>query len=402
MRVLIGTRNRGKLEEIKEILADFGIEGISPEEAGVQIEVEEGGESLEENALMKARAYSKASGLLTLSEDSGLFVKALSGRPGVFSSRYGRTDKERCERVLEELKGVPFEKRKAYFECVAVLSSPEGDVWVRRGRCDGYIDFEMKGDKGFGYDPIFFSPEAGKNFAELEREEKSKISHRGKAVREIAELIVRLELKRIEISKLKKIITLINENEAYLGEVDGKGVYKRLVEEVKRTKLSEIESGVIEEFLTKWGWLQRRGLDWEKITERIREIADELEEVRGKDIKEIEDLEKLRVYYERLREVAGDVGASKTLHLIAPGLFPPWDDAIKRAIKEEIKEKRRIAPPALYIEFMKFIRRLIEENEEVLKELCERYGKSEVKLIDEYLWWKISRRPLFDIAGGGI
>jgi XTP/dITP diphosphohydrolase len=184
VKLLIATHNPGKVKEYEELLAGLPLELTSPAEEALDIEVDETGGSFAENASLKATAYAKASGLLTLADDSGLEVDALSGEPGIRSARYagrGASDEERYRLLLEKLRGVPWEKRTARFRCVIAVATPEGQIHTAEGACEGIIAFEPKGEHGFGYDPVFYFQEYGKTMAELPLEIKNRISHRAKA-----------------------------------------------------------------------------------------------------------------------------------------------------------------------------------------------------------------------------
>jgi len=185
-RLLIATSNPGKLEEYRELLAELPLELTSLDQEGIELEVEETGESFEENAVLKARTYAQISGLPTLADDSGLEVMALHGEPGVHSSRYagpGASDADRYRLLLKRLEGVPWEKRQARFRCVIAIATPEGALRTVQGRVTGYIAFEPRGEHGFGYDPVFYLPRLGKTMAELPPEVKNRISHRADAAR---------------------------------------------------------------------------------------------------------------------------------------------------------------------------------------------------------------------------
>ena len=179
----MGTRNRGKLGEYRLLLANSGFELVAPQELGLEADEAEGTTSLEENAVAKAKLYAEKSGLLTLAEDSGLFVDALGGAPGVLSARFGASDRERIDRLLGDLKGVPREKRGARFVCVIALAEPGKPLGVFRGEVAGEIADGPGGSSGFGYDPVFFLRGPGKTMAELSPQEKNRISHRGQAAR---------------------------------------------------------------------------------------------------------------------------------------------------------------------------------------------------------------------------
>lgn len=185
MRYILASNNKGKLKEMKAILADFGAEVVSQGEAGPPLEAEETGTTFEENALIKARAACKALSEPAIADDSGLAVEALGGAPGVYSARYGgdccRNDAERVQLLLKNLES--FEGRRAKFvSCIACVF-PNGDIITARGECEGEITYEPRGKGGFGYDPVFEIPGTGKTMAELSPEEKNAISHRGKALR---------------------------------------------------------------------------------------------------------------------------------------------------------------------------------------------------------------------------
>ena len=184
-KFIVATKNKGKMKEIKEILKDFPFEVVSMEEAGINEDIEETGSTFEENALKKATEIMKLSGEVTLADDSGLEVDYLNGAPGIFSARYageGASDADRNNKLLAELKDVPFEKRTARFVCVIAAVWPDGRKIVTRGECHGIIHFKPVGNNGFGYDPIFFIPEYNRTMAELNSELKNKISHRAKAM----------------------------------------------------------------------------------------------------------------------------------------------------------------------------------------------------------------------------
>ena len=185
-KLLIATTNRGKLKEYREMLVGLPFEVMSLEDAGITLDVEETGETFEENAILKAKTYAAMSGMLTLADDSGLEVDALGGEPGVRSARYageGATSRQRNELLLRNLAAADDGGRGARFRCVIAVASPSGD-WVRtvEGACEGTIAHEMKGETGFGYDPLFIVPEYGAHMAELSMEQKNRISHRGRAV----------------------------------------------------------------------------------------------------------------------------------------------------------------------------------------------------------------------------
>ena len=193
-KLLLATNNRGKARELKELLRELPMELVLPGELGITAEVDETGSSLEENARLKATVLAKESRLLALADDSGLEVDALGGEPGPLSARYageGASDKERVEFLLAKLKGVPREKRTARFRCVIAIATPEGKVELCYGECQGLITFGPRGEKGFGYDPVFYFPGLEKTMAELPLDVKNKVSHRGVAAREAVEFLRR-------------------------------------------------------------------------------------------------------------------------------------------------------------------------------------------------------------------
>lgn len=192
MEIVIATKNTGKIREIREALEVAGLRLHTFEEFDGWPEPEETGETLEENALIKAYAMRDAIGLPALSDDSGLLVDALGGRPGVHSSRYAgpEGDAERnMDRLLSELGGVPPARRNARFECVMTLALADGTVHVARGECEGTILTARRGTGGFGYDPVFMPEGFDRSMAELTLEEKNAISHRGKALRAMKAII---------------------------------------------------------------------------------------------------------------------------------------------------------------------------------------------------------------------
>ena len=187
-RFVLATHNPGKLAEMKAILSELGVEVISPAEAGVEVDVEETGTTFAENAMLKAKAVCAAAGRPAIADDSGLCVDALNGGPGVYSARYGGEgldDRRRCRLLLNNLRGQT--SRAAHFTCAVACAFPNGDTLTAEGRCDGAIAFAPMGEGGFGYDPVFLIPEKGKTFGQLSPEEKSAISHRGRALAAFAE-----------------------------------------------------------------------------------------------------------------------------------------------------------------------------------------------------------------------
>jgi XTP/dITP diphosphohydrolase len=190
-RLVLATNNRGKLREFQRLLAGSGFELVTPADLGVDWDVEETGASFQENARLKAVDAAHATGLPAFADDSGLEVDHLDGRPGIFSARYAggdRTDgslneREQCEMILREMQGVPDQQRSARFRCVIAIATPAGDVRTVDGVFEGRIAHDIRGEGGFGYDPIFLVPERGVTSAELPPDEKNALSHRGQAAR---------------------------------------------------------------------------------------------------------------------------------------------------------------------------------------------------------------------------
>jgi XTP/dITP diphosphohydrolase len=183
MRLLVATNNPGKVREYDDLLDGLGLDLCGLADIGLS-KVEETGQTFAENALIKAQAFSQACHLLTLADDSGLEVEALSGAPGVYSARYagkGASDADRYRKLLAALDGVPWEKRAARFQCVIALAWPDGRIETFEGQCDGVIAFEPRGTNGFGFDPVFYMPEFGCTMAELSTEVKNRVSHRARA-----------------------------------------------------------------------------------------------------------------------------------------------------------------------------------------------------------------------------
>jgi XTP/dITP diphosphohydrolase len=192
MKLVLATTNRNKVLEIKDKFSGIGSLEIlslsSPEFSGAP-EIVEDGLTFEENALKKAMAIAAFTGLVSMADDSGLCVDALDGRPGIYSARYGgegATDRDRYLKLLDEMKGIG--KRSARFVCAIAIAFPGGESRVVTGECGGIIAREPAGEKGFGYDPVFFLPEYGKTMAELPLEEKNRISHRALALEKAARI----------------------------------------------------------------------------------------------------------------------------------------------------------------------------------------------------------------------
>jgi XTP/dITP diphosphohydrolase len=188
LTLVIATGNPGKTAEIRDLLRGFPINIKNLDDFGPIPPVVEDGDTFDENAYKKASFVSKILGLPALADDSGLVVEALGGAPGVYSARYAgenATDTQRHTKLLEEMKG--HTNRQAAFECVISLAVPTGAALTYEGSCEGLIAEKPSGDGGFGYDPVFYYPPLKKTFGELSREEKSRISHRGKALGELKE-----------------------------------------------------------------------------------------------------------------------------------------------------------------------------------------------------------------------
>jgi len=190
--LVLATRNRHKGEELAALLGDLGIGIRTLDEFPEVPDVIEDGETCEANAIKKARAVSKATGLMAVADDTGLEVDALGGRPGVYAARYAgeqATYEDNWRKLLQELSGVPRKHRTARFMTVAAMALPSGEVQVTTGQLEGVISEEPAGARGFGYDPVFFVPELGKTLAELSAEEKNRISHRAKAFAQVREIL---------------------------------------------------------------------------------------------------------------------------------------------------------------------------------------------------------------------
>ena len=194
-KLLLATGNRAKLYELRSLLQELPYKLVTPSEVGISTEVEETGSSLEENARLKASLSAARSGLMALADDSGLEVDALGGKPGVLSARYAgknASDTDLLNYLLSQLEEVPWEERQARFRCVIAIAMPDGQVKLISGECQGIITLEPKGERGFGYDPIFYLPQLGKTMAELPLAVKNRVSHRGKAAAKARRLLLNL------------------------------------------------------------------------------------------------------------------------------------------------------------------------------------------------------------------
>ena len=186
MKIIFATGNKAKLREVREIVADLGIEVVSMKDAGIAVEIIEDGKTFAENALIKARTVCAACGEVTMSDDSGLVIDALNGEPGILSARYMGEDTSyhvKNMNLVGRLEGVPEKDRTARFVCAIACVFPDGRELTCQETFEGIIGYEEKGENGFGYDPIFYLPEKGCYSAELAPEEKNAVSHRGKALR---------------------------------------------------------------------------------------------------------------------------------------------------------------------------------------------------------------------------
>lgn len=197
MKLLIATQNKGKVREYQQLLGDSEWQIIGLDAVGLAgMDVEETGSSFEENAIIKAKAYSQASGLLALADDSGLVVDALDGRPGIYSARYGgqKDDAARRRYLLNEMQPIPLEQRTAHFICVLAICDPHGgQIYTVEGRCDGHVLTEERdAGQGFGYDPLFQPVGYALTFGELSSDEKHRISHRGRAVAQLPAVLQRI------------------------------------------------------------------------------------------------------------------------------------------------------------------------------------------------------------------
>ncbi len=194
--LVLATRNRHKVEELVALLGGLGITIRSLDEFPGAPDVVEDGVTCEANAVKKARAIAEFTGLPAVADDTGLEVDALGGRPGVYAARYageGATYDDNCQKLLQELAGVPRERRTARFLTVAAIALPSDGVRVAQGTLDGVIAEEASGTLGFGYDPVFFVPELGKTLAQLSADQKNKISHRAKAFIQAKDLLQEME-----------------------------------------------------------------------------------------------------------------------------------------------------------------------------------------------------------------
>lgn len=197
--IIFATGNKNKMIEIRMILADLGCKILSQKEAGIQADVVEDGQTFEENALIKAttiadiaRKMPEYKNAVVLADDSGLEIDALNKEPGIYSARYMGEDTSydiKNQALIDRLEGVPDEKRTARFVCAIAAALPDGSTEVVRGTMEGRIGYEITGENGFGYDPIFYLPQFGCSSAELESEKKNELSHRGEGLRKMRKVL---------------------------------------------------------------------------------------------------------------------------------------------------------------------------------------------------------------------
>lgn len=193
MKIVLASNNAHKLSEMQAILSALGMEVVPQQALGLKLSPEENGSTFEENSFIKAKAVLDTCGLPAIADDSGLMVDALGGAPGIHSARFGgdacKTDRDRLEYLLAQMKDVPEEARGAKFVSVITLLTPGGGKIVARGECPGQLLFAPEGENGFGYDPIFYVPQCGCTFAQLKPEQKNKISHRARALQAFVEQV---------------------------------------------------------------------------------------------------------------------------------------------------------------------------------------------------------------------
>lgn len=192
-QIVFATGNKDKMREIREIMADVDVEVISMKEAGIIVDVVEDGETFEENSLIKAKAIAEHTDAIVLADDSGLEIDYLDKAPGVYSARFMGEDTSydiKNQALIDKLEGVPKEARTARFVCAIGAVLPNKETLVVRETMEGYIGYEIAGENGFGYDPIFYLDEFGCSSAALSREQKNEISHRGKALRAMKDILI--------------------------------------------------------------------------------------------------------------------------------------------------------------------------------------------------------------------
>ena len=192
MKIILATKNKGKIREFCEALSEIGWEGVPLSEVADVSEPEETGITFMENALQKAHAYAKAVGMPVLSDDSGIIADILGDEPGIYSARYAGVhgdDEANNQKLIERLRPYSGDDRRAHYVCAVALVFPDGKSVTAEGTCEGILRDFYAGSGGFGYDPLFYLPQFGKTMAEISLEEKNKISHRGNALRKLIEKI---------------------------------------------------------------------------------------------------------------------------------------------------------------------------------------------------------------------
>lgn len=192
VKIVFATGNQGKLREIQEIMADMDVEILSMKEAGISVDIVEDGTTFEENAMIKAKAIAKYTDAIVMADDSGLEIDYLNKEPGIYSARYLGEDTSydiKNQALLDRMEGVSQEKRTARFVCAIAAVFPDGDEQIVRETMEGFVGYNIAGENGFGYDPIFYLEEYGCTSAEISPEEKNRISHRGKALKAIKKLL---------------------------------------------------------------------------------------------------------------------------------------------------------------------------------------------------------------------
>jgi len=193
MQLVLATNNKDKIKEIRQALEELPVTIMTSDDFLDFPDPHETGATLAENAILKAREICEFTGLPALADDTGLEVDALNGAPGVYSSRYAGEDvtyRDNYEKLIREMRGVPREKRTARFRCVVAIAWSPDDIQTVEGLAEGLITKDIVGDKGFGYDPVFYYPPLNKRFSEMTVEEKNRVSHRGKAVQAAREMII--------------------------------------------------------------------------------------------------------------------------------------------------------------------------------------------------------------------
>lgn len=194
-KIILATKNKGKVKEFVQLLAGMPVEVLSLNDLAGIPEIEETGSTFEENAALKAKTVAKITGLITVADDSGLEVDALGGAPGVYSARYAgekADDAANNAKLLEALGPLPLSERTARFRSCIAIATPQGECYFAQGVCEGLIGFEPQGKQGFGYDPLFLIPEKNCTMAQLSLEEKNQISHRGKAFRKARAILAEI------------------------------------------------------------------------------------------------------------------------------------------------------------------------------------------------------------------